>query len=289
MVSPFVSIIIPTYCDWSRLSLCLDSLQNQSYSASDFEIIAVNNNPADLPPADFKLPANCTILTESKPGSYAARNAALRIAKGQIMGFTDSDCIADIDWITNAVTLFENNADVDRIGGRINIFFAKKRPSKVELHDRIFAFRQEGYVKNGYAVTGNMFSRRKVFDNIGFFNDTVMSGGDYLWGALANKNGHKIIFGDNVIINHPARPTLQELIKKEKRVAKGQSTFINKPDKGSLQVIKEFVQICKPRTWEIKRIFQEGRDLSLIDKLAVVTIRHYIIFVGSMSQIIKSK
>ena len=283
----FVSIIIPTYRDWDRLFLCLESLRNQTYPVENFEIIVANNMPSDVPPQGYKIPGNCTIITESKPGSYAARNAALKIAQGDIIGFTDSDCIADKDWITNAVALLNNSPEVDRVGGRIDIFFEKKRPSKVELHDRIFAFRQEGYVKGGYAVTGNMFTRKSVFNSIGFFNDTIMSGGDYLWGALAEKNGHKIIFGNDVIINHPARPTLQELIKKEKRVAKGQSSFSPGTKKTSLQILKDFVQLCKPRTWEIKRIFEQGKDLSLIEKSSVVLIRHYIIFVGGMSQLFK--
>jgi len=289
MMAPFVSIIIPTYCDWHRLSLCLESLKLQTYPGDAFEIIVANNNPADLPPLDYNTPENCIIITESKPGSYAARNAALKLAKGVIIGFTDSDCIADKNWIKNAVHIFGTDSEIDRIGGKIEIFYEKARPTKIELHDRIFAFRQESYVNGGYAVTGNMFTRKNVIDHIGMFNDTIMSGGDYLWGTLANNNGHKIVFSEDVIINHPARPTLQELIKKERRVAKGQSTFIKRKDKNTLGMIREIINICKPRTWEIKRIFNVGKDLSLIDKLAVVSIRHYIIFVGRMSQVMKSK
>ena len=175
MTLPFVSIIIPTYNDWYRLSLCLGSLQVQSYKQESFEIIVANNNANDPIPSNFAIPSNCIIITEPKPGSYAARNSAINLAKGSIIGFTDSDCIADADWITNAVSIFNCNSEVDRIGGKIDIFYQKNRPSKIELHDRIFAFRQEGYVNGGYAVTGNMFTRKDVFEKVGRFNDKIMS------------------------------------------------------------------------------------------------------------------
>src|SRR5690554_6136694 len=89
---PFVSVIIPTYHDWERLRLCLDSLNRQTYPKERYEIIVVNNDPEDVVPANFVVPNNFTILEESKPGSYAARNRAIQAAKGEIYAFTDSDC-----------------------------------------------------------------------------------------------------------------------------------------------------------------------------------------------------
>jgi glycosyltransferase involved in cell wall biosynthesis len=282
---PFVSIIIPTYNDWQRLALCLNSLAKQSYDQSSFEIIVVNNNAKDSQPIDLVLPINCKLLTEGKPGSYAARNAALKIADGEIIGFTDSDCIIDKDWIRNAVAIFEKDSSTDRIGGAIEIFFKAERPTKVELHDKIFAFPQESCVKGGYAVTGNMYSRRTVFDAIGLFDDTLMSGGDYQWGMLAQKNNFKIVFGRDVIVNHPARDSLKELVTKERRIGKGQANFTQFQKTGTKKVLIELFRLCKPRTWEIKKIFEQGRDLSLPEKISVIVLRHYIKISGDLNRI----
>jgi len=286
MISPFVSIIIPTYNDWFRASLCLNSLSVQTFPADKFEIIVVNNNPKDHIPADLILPSNCTVIDETKPGSYAARNAALRIAKGEIIGFTDSDCIADKDWIKNAVLRF-SDPTVQRIGGAIKIFFTNKNPSMVELHDKVFAFPQESYIQKGRAVTGNMFSRKVVFDQIGLFNDTILSGGDLQWGTLANDNGYPIVFAPDVIINHPARPSLHELIKKQKRVGKGQAGMNGKVKTNYLKLAYELVQAGKPRFWEIRIIFKH-QDLKFLDKLYVVGLRYYIVYVGNVYRIINS-
>ena len=91
MEYPLVSIIIPTYKDWSRLNLCLKAMENQSYPLEKFEVIVVNNAPGENPPSGFLFRNNWTLITEEKSGSYAARNKALKICKGKIVGFTDSD------------------------------------------------------------------------------------------------------------------------------------------------------------------------------------------------------
>src|SRR5215217_5319918 len=113
--SRLVSIIIPTYHDWARLELCIEAIKSQSYPAHLIEVIIVNNDPDDSPPEMFKIEPNIKLISESKPGSYAARNTALENISGEIVAFTDSDCIPDIDWISNAAAYFDKNPDVTRI------------------------------------------------------------------------------------------------------------------------------------------------------------------------------
>jgi glycosyltransferase involved in cell wall biosynthesis len=105
-MNPYVSIIIPTYRDWNRLGMCLEALKKQSYPKENTEIIIINNDPEDLIPVDFKGNKNITIMNAARNGSYAARNTGLKIAKGEIIGFTDSDCIPNTDWISKAVVIF---------------------------------------------------------------------------------------------------------------------------------------------------------------------------------------
>ncbi|WP_299823022.1 glycosyltransferase family A protein [uncultured Pontibacter sp.] len=285
MGQPFVSIIIPTYNDWGRLSICLEALEKQSYPSAFLEIIVVNNNPSDTQPCKYKLPHNCTLIDEAKPGSYAARNAALQLAKGEVIGFTDSDCVPDKDWIRNAVTFLEKHKEVQRVGGAVEIFFSTSKPSKVELYDKLFAFPQEAYVKAGNAVTANMFTYKYVFDEIGMFNASLMSGGDYQWGMLAHKNGYKIGYAPDAIVKHPARPSIKELVIKAKRVGKGQAKFKTSKRKSIYKQAISIAKLIKPRTWEIKSIFQQGKSMSISNKLFLVFLRHYIIWVGGFARL----
>jgi glycosyltransferase involved in cell wall biosynthesis len=140
---PHVTIIIPTYRDWERLAKCIRALAHQSYDKNQFEVIIVNNDPKDTPPPYMEIPSNVVITSEGKPGSYAARNAALEIAKGDIIGFTDSDCIPDEDWIQNAIAHFAKNPDCDRIAGNVFVFPKTRKASAAEQYDRLNAFKQK--------------------------------------------------------------------------------------------------------------------------------------------------
>ena len=218
--NPLVTVIIPTYHDWPRLSACLDALKMQSYSASLIEIFVVNNDPQDTPPP-MELAENVTILAESKPGSYAARNLGLSRANGKLIFFTDSDCKPASDWIESAVNIFNASPEVKRIAGRVKVFSAHETFKLVELYDSVFAFQQADYVESGFAVTANLIARRECFELIGPFNSDLMSGGDVEWNLRATEEGLTMRYYDNVMVQHPARDTLKELLIKAKRVAGG--------------------------------------------------------------------
>ncbi|WPP52905.1 glycosyltransferase [Catalinimonas niigatensis] len=285
MINPFVTIIIPTYNDWTRLNLCLAALANQTYQQEFFEVIVVNNNPNDKLPDSCFIPENCKVINEHKPGSYAARNAALKIAKGEIVGFTDSDCIPDKNWIKHALDFFDQNQEIKRIGGAVNIFFKKKNPSKIELYDKLFAFPQEAYVRSGNAVTANMFTYKYIFDKIGLFNESLMSGGDYQWGMLAHRNSFPIGYAPNAIVKHPARPSIKELVNKAKRVGKGQAKFKSYQEESIYATTVRILKLLKPSLWEIKKVFAKGRDMNLSSKLFLICLRHYIVWVEGFSKV----
>jgi GT2 family glycosyltransferase len=272
---PHVSIIIPTYRDWKRLAQCLRALTNQSYDKDQFEVIIVNNDPKDVPSID--IPSNFVIISEAKPGSYAARNAALEIAKGDIIGFTDSDCIPDKDWIKNAVAHFEQDDNCDRIAGNIFVFPKTCKPSPAEQYDRLNAFKQKTTVRDsGTCVTANLFARKYVFDTVGFFDETKMSYGDFEWGTRAQRAGFNIMYAEDVLVNHPAR-NLADLIKKEKRLAGGREK-VNRKFKWTRAFVL-FLNDARPRLGDYRSIRKRGDFLNARQALMVTLLRYRLQYV----------
>lgn len=218
----FVSVIIPTYHDWDRLQLCLNALSKQTYSKEFFEIIVVNNDPEDKPPESLLLPENCQLLEERKPGSYAARNAALKVAKGEVYAFTDSDCQPQEDWLEVAVEVIRSDPNYARVGGRISLITKGDRLTVSEVYEKAFAFSQKEFVENqGMAATANMIAKKQCFDEIGHFDCSLMSGGDAEWGKRADSAGFKIKYVNHCVVWHPTRSRLSELIQKTRREAGG--------------------------------------------------------------------
>ncbi|RYZ99977.1 MAG: glycosyltransferase family 2 protein [Sphingobacteriaceae bacterium] len=271
---PFISVIIPTYRDWNRLTICLKALKKQDYPQASFEIIVVNNEPADKMPDGYWKPDNCIIIDESKPGSYSARNAALRLAKGEIYAFTDSDCIPDAAWLSNAVKFFIQNTDITRIAGNIKLFYKKEKLTAAELYEKVYAFKQKISAADGVSVTGNMFAQKSVFNLIGSFNENLLSGGDFEWSKRAEAAGSKIRFVENVVILHPARHQMAELYKKEIRRA----GWIGNNRKAA---IKRLFKYSIP---PVKTLFH-GEDMNLAEKVRVFFIRYNLNFIRSIEEI----
>lgn len=284
-MSIVVSIIIPAYNDWQRLSLCIHALSRQTFPLNKFEVIIVNNNPADDVPDQIILPSNFKILNEVKPGSYAARNLGIISSRGTILGFTDSDCIPDEKWIEKAVEYLDLNKSCSRIAGKISIFYSSTRPTTAEIYDKLYAFNQIGYAQNsGTGVTANMFSYKTVFDAIGYFNANLMSGGDFDWGTKAHKKGFQINYVDSIIVNHPARENVNMLIKKERRVGGSQAIFMEKYNNRFLKVL-HFVSDLVPRLHELKFIINNTKTLSITDKIRVLFLRQYLLYVRSFERL----
>lgn len=91
----FLSFIVPVYNAERYLGECLDSLLNQDIEKDDYEIVCVNDGSKDGSPALLREYAekypNIVILNKENGGVVSARNAGMKIARGDYIWFVDSD------------------------------------------------------------------------------------------------------------------------------------------------------------------------------------------------------
>ena len=262
--APLVSVIVPTYHDWERLKICIDALSKQTYSHEKYEVIIVNNDPDDSPP-ELSLPDNFRIISEGKPGSYAARNEGLKGNKAEILAFIDSDCIPDTEWILNGVNLIKNdNKSVHLVAGHIDVFsHNRKQPSNAELLDLAIAFPQKKYVENSsFGVTANLFVKSEVIDQLGNFNSKLKSGGDKEFCHRAVKQGLQIAYSKDAIVKHPARKTVREIFNKTKRMTGGR---LDKLETKKVQY-HSFFRFSKPPLRGFLYVFQAS-ELTIIERI----------------------
>ncbi|EOZ95681.1 RfbQ [Indibacter alkaliphilus LW1] len=251
--------------------------------SEQFEVIIVNNWP-NGPVPEIDLPKNARIINEPKPGSYAARNTGLNYAKGEILAFTDSDCLVDENWLKAALDLFSAYGEIDRLAGKIELTFERDKKSAVECYETVYAFDQKDNARKGLAVTANFFARKTLFDDIGGFDENLFSGGDYQWNRVASKKGSKIIYSENTVVKHPARNTFKQLRNKAKRVAAGQfGSQIKKED--YLKALSTLIFELRPPLFEVRKIFS-SRQLSFSEKLNVWWIRYWFRSVKAIEQFI---
>lgn len=224
-IPPLVSVIIPVYNDPEHLRLCLQALAQQTYPQDRFEVIVVDNGSdtaADIK-GTIRQFANAIALYEEKPGSYAARNKGLTVAKGEAIAFTDADCIPAPDWIARGIAHLQQVANCGFVGGEIEIFWRDRdRPSTVELYESILAFRQQDCIeKHHYSVTANLFTWKKVVEAVGVFDSQLKSNGDIDWGNRVYAMGYQQVYAEDVRVAHPALHSFQQLRSKVIRYAGG--------------------------------------------------------------------
>lgn len=208
---PFVSVIVPVLNNRAGLQKCLNALYVQTYPYSRYEVIVVDNNSAeDLFSLCQQFP-NVRYCREPKPGSYAARNHGLRVAAGEAIAFTDSDCIPCSDWLSEGVKAL---AEADIVAGHIEFFFQQALPSPIEYADALSHLNQALYVTQGYGATGNLFVWARVFEQVGQFDAGLMHLGDRQWGQRATAMGTVIGYSERARVWHPARSCLGELTQK---------------------------------------------------------------------------
>ncbi len=248
----FVSVIIPVFNDAKRLKTCLAALENQTYPKNLYEVIVIDNG-SDEDDQDIESVVSqfdqAVATCESRPGSYAARNKGISLAKGDVLAFTDSDCIPANNWIEKGVANLLLVPNCGLVAGRVEIFFQDpERPTAAELYDSVFAFPQKSYIENErFGVTANLFTFKSVMDQVGLFNDVVKSGGDGEWGRRVFTLGYRQIYADDTCVAHPGRYSFAQLYKKVSRVIKGQLELTKESKyKTVFNILVEFALDLKP-------------------------------------------
>lgn len=218
-----VSVVIPVYNDAAPLRRCLRALEEQTYPEMRYRVNVVDNASDENIGAvveDFRC---ARLLSEANRGSYTARNRGIRESEGEIIAFTDADCIPRKTWIEQGVCRLTGESACELVGGRIDFYYQiPNRPNPPEFFDKTHYLNQKAYVREeNFAATANAFTWKRLFAEVGPFDDTLRSGGDTEWGRRVKESGGEICYAEGARVRHPARYTYRGLRKKKLRILGG--------------------------------------------------------------------
>jgi glycosyltransferase AglE len=230
---PKISVIVPAFNAQSSIASTIESLLESDYPRELFDIIIVDNMSTDnTREIAARFPV---VLLEEKDiqSAYAARNKGISLAKGEVIAFTDSDCIVGPGWLRYAIEKM-NTDSADLVGGRVELF-SLTDPGPAELFDIATGIHNEYFIKEMHgAVTANLFVKSELFSRLGVFNGRLVSGEDLRWTQNAVKKGYRLSYSDQAAVWHSPRK-LKSLL--AKRFRDGRSIIYVKINMG-LSILK---------------------------------------------------
>lgn len=107
-----VTVVIPTYNAERTLGKTIEACLNQDYPKEKLEVIVVDDGSTDNT-AQIVKRYPVRYIFQEKGGPAKARNTGWKNAKGEIICFTDADCIPPKDWVEKFYNDFvKKNCDI---------------------------------------------------------------------------------------------------------------------------------------------------------------------------------
>jgi len=196
------SIIIPAYNAERTLSSCLAAVTDQSVSKKDYEVIVVDDGSTDST-SNIAKGFNVKYIFQANQGPAAARNRGVHSAEGNIVLFTDADCVSHWNWIEEMVKPF-GNPDVVGVKGayRTKQKELASRFAQAEFEDRYDLLQKNPSID--MIDTYSAAFKKKVFLNMGGFDESfpVANNEDTDFSYRLAFEGYELVFNPKAIVYH---------------------------------------------------------------------------------------
>jgi glycosyltransferase involved in cell wall biosynthesis len=196
-----VSVVIPAYHAESTIGQAVEQSFAQAREPLEIEVIVVDDGSKD-DTAKVAESAGATVIRQENAGPAAARNRGWESATGQVICFTDSDCIPVADWLENLLDGF-NESQVGAVAGSYEIANTNSWLARwvhreiVERHRKM-----PGFIRAFGSY--NLAIPRYVLRATGGFNPTYRqaSGEDNDFSYRIIKEGWRIAFRPQAKVAH---------------------------------------------------------------------------------------
>jgi glycosyltransferase involved in cell wall biosynthesis/2-polyprenyl-3-methyl-5-hydroxy-6-metoxy-1,4-benzoquinol methylase/GT2 family glycosyltransferase len=193
---PYFCVVVPTYERHAQLDALMGRLEAQSMR--EFEVVVVDQSACRWPNARLPRGFSLTYIHTDVRGAVRARNTGADCARGQVIAFTDDDCLPEADWLQSARRYFDVATTVG-VEGAIE---------SDHIDDPAYRpVTNSGFEGIGF-MTANLFVRSEAFHRLNGFDldfDRPHFREDTDFGWRLQELGD-VPYGRDVRVFHPAQP-----------------------------------------------------------------------------------
>jgi glycosyltransferase involved in cell wall biosynthesis len=233
-----VSAIICTRNRHQSVGAAIASVLANDYPQFDLTIIDQSDDrqtEAIVKTLDAR-PGQLHYVHSLTPGLSRAYNLGISETRGEILAFTDDDCVVPCDWISRIVTAFDAEPDADLLYGQV------LEPEALRGHNGILPQlqiwrperlgRRDGF--RIYGMGANFAARRRLFDRIHGFDEILGGGGplkstqDFDLQYRAYLAGMTTILRPEVKVDHYGLRSIEQWPAQERSYGFGDGAFFSK-------------------------------------------------------------
>lgn len=267
-IAPFVSVVVPALNCADDVERFSEAIRSQDYPSERIEVIVVDNGSTD-DTLERARNAGMIVLQRKERGRTKALNTGVALAKGEFILTTDLSCRAEPHWIRTVIDTFAAHPEAGCVAGEIKLLRTTVNNAVIDFQARnnymspLAALRRTRLPYMPFADGANASFRRKVFDEIGGFEESFVKAGDveicYRMFVLTD---YSLIFNRAALVWEPGEPSLRALLHQRFRIGIG----------WNLMMVKyPALYATQESSFNLRRAWWELRDLAgELGRLAVL-------------------
>ncbi|MFH1587675.1 MAG: glycosyltransferase [Candidatus Diapherotrites archaeon] len=206
-----ISVIVPAYNAGKNIGECLKSLKDQD-TKHNYEIIVVDDGSTD-DTEKIASKNNVELISQKNKGPATARNSGAMAAKGEIVVFIDSDCVATKNWLDEMAAPFAD----PKVAGVQGAYLTKQmeivaKYVQIEIEERYERLKKHKSID--FVGSYSAAYRKSVFDEVGGFDESfpIASGEDPDLSFKISKKKYKLVFNPKAKVYHQHPTSMLEYL-----------------------------------------------------------------------------
>jgi glycosyltransferase involved in cell wall biosynthesis len=207
-----VSVVICTRNRPDLIGNAVASVLANTYPSFDVLIVDQSDDDSTREVVGALRASYCNLgyVHTNQPGLSRAYNIGVRETSGELLAFTDDDCVAPPDWLAMITEAFQSEPDADMLYGQVLLpeslvgcagevpTLPIPRPRRLSRHDGFQI----------YGMGANFAARRRLFSRVGGFDEALGGGGplrssqDFDFQYRAYRAGATVLLWPAVKVDH---------------------------------------------------------------------------------------